>query len=514
MFGRESNENPNTEDVYGQPGSSSIASRLFNVVMSPFSFVGRALSLPFTSGANDDPRLKNFLLGLPAILFCAVTVFFLVRSHFISSQIAETYRENATRANRDQEFDQAITYYRRVLRDPGSATPYDHFNFAISLIGTGEHGKGVGIINQLAPEDKKGLGVAHRFKALELVRASQQGQRDINFAERLKFHLSHSEDTTSNEINEAWAVYYFAVSKPESAAEHLQLAVQTNPSHYLTLAGIYRQLSKDEEADQALEMGSQALRKSVAQNPLDNEKRIQLAKILMSQRRFDEAESVLEAGFQLKPDRVISRILADFFVAMFDQRSDLDFARRFDLIHKSLSYDVNHVPAYDRIIKYCVESDSDESKAEVRKYLIQSLAKGNAPALSHFALGNLMWMDGNSEKAQWHIEQAFEINNNLTNVANNLAWVLAHSDRPDLDRALEIATKVVKQSPEDHRFRDTLATILLLRKNYKQAASEFEKILMASSDKSPIHEKLALIYRELGKPEIAAQHELLINAKN
>jgi Tfp pilus assembly protein PilF len=70
-----------------------------------------------------------------------------------------------------------------------------------------------------------------------------------------------------------------------------------------------------------------------------------------------------------------------------------------------------------------------------------------------------------------------------------------------------IAAEVVKKNPNDGRFRDTLATILMKQQKSAQALVEFQQALPTANNRSEIHQKMASIYRELGKSELAVFHE-------
>ena len=92
-------------------------------------------------------------------------------------------------------------------------------------------------------------------------------------------------------------------------------------------------------------------------------------------------------------------------------------------------------------------------------------------------------------------------------VINNLAWVLAHKKKPDLDRALELASTAVSQSPDNAEYLDTYGTVLLKCKKYDAAITNFEKALSKHQSKDEIHMKLALCYRAIERPDLAEIHE-------
>ena len=106
------------------------------------------------------------------------------------------------------------------------------------------------------------------------------------------------------------------------------------------------------------------------------------------------------------------------------------------------------------------------------------------------------------------MKKSYELNPNFSTVVNNLAWMLAHQENPDLDRALTLAESALKTAPSDYRILDTYGSILVLQKKYDQAITSLQKAL-PNSDKQvgkSIHEKLAICYQAIGQPELAKLH--------
>ena len=62
--------------------------------------------------------------------------------------------------------------------------------------------------------------------------------------------------------------------------------------------------------------------------------------------------------------------------------------------------------------------------------------------------------------------------------------------------------------PDDSPLKP-LADDFFLQKDWKPALVDFEKALSGVRDKRAVHEKLAIIYRELGMKEISEQHTKL-----
>ena len=145
---------------------------------------------------------------------------------------------------------------------------------------------------------------------------------------------------------------------------------------------------------------------------------------------------------------------------------------------------------------------------EIREFLEDKLATGEKAAMVHFSLSNVMWMENQQEEARWHVEQAYKLDPSFSTIANNLAWFLAHEENPDLERAYSLAHEIVRNDPRNARFNDTLATILMKQQRWDEAVTHFQKALpgMKQNEKNEIHKKLAEVYSNLDKPNLARLH--------
>ena len=134
--------------------------------------------------------------------------------------------------------------------------------------------------------------------------------------------------------------------------------------------------------------------------------------------------------------------------------------------------------------------------------------------MAHFAMSNILWERGEFEKATTHLELAYKIEPRFTIVLNNLAWILAHQDPPQLERALELAQQAVKSSPKDGRYHDTLGTVYMKLGRDKDAAAELELAVPGVEDKIAVRKKLVTVYTNLDLLEQAKLQEDMIEASN
>lgn len=448
---------------------------------------------------------RELLFLLPAILtigFCGF-VFFQV---FVQGQrIQDRYRIGAIKAMQAGNFELAKTYLSRVGIE-SELSEYEQLQWSVILGQTGATIRSQQIFDELAPDDQARFPPAHRMKAVVLA-AQLEKASDPMILRKLRHHLESSRDD-SLETKQAWAAYYLAVDQTEKALDYLRAISKLHPRYLLTIANIHERSGREKQKNQALEQAEIAFRDFVDRDPLDSTNRISLANVLVQMKKFDQAEQLLAQGLRLQPDPIIKRATADFYVLGYDMavQQGRDFSKRLAFLQRALALDANHVAVYIRLVSlYQKESTAEESQ-KIKQALMESVAGDKPSAMAHFALSNVLWMEGNHSESEWHIEQAYKLQFNFAIVINNLAWMLAHKEEPDLDRALELAEMAVKQSPSDSRFQGTYGTVLLLQKKYEDAITPLQKAIPNNPAAKSIHEKLAKCYQVLGKLELAEIH--------
>jgi len=90
-------------------------------------------------------------------------------------------------------------------------------------------------------------------------------------------------------------------------------------------------------------------------------------------------------------------------------------------------------------------------------------------------MGDCLYKIGEKEKAFQYYEKVLEINPDNTSVLNNYAYYLAMENRY-LDKALEMAKKVVNSQPKEMIYIDTLAWVLYKKGDYQQAKQTMDSI--------------------------------------
>jgi tetratricopeptide (TPR) repeat protein len=345
------------------------------------------------------------------------------------------------------------------------------------------------------------------MKAINL--AGQIGKSDDpSLLRRLKRHLEQCDDE-SPVVVRAWIAYFVAIEDTEGALAKLTIAANTDPKMWLVIADLHQRKDELLLRNRALKTAKSEFQRLVENDPFDTSNRVNLSMVLTRLKEHEDAEQVLLRGFKLQPDSAMKRALAIYYVMRNDMLSSTapQFSQQFRYLENAMQFDSSHAATYGRMTRLFLRDISNEQRDEIKSSLLKLVTGDSQSAMAHFSLSNLFQAEGDVAKAQWHLERAYEIDNSIVNVINNLAWTLAHKESPDLDRALELAETAVRQSPKNYEFIDTYANVLMLRKNYESAIKNFEKVLPNSGSKRVIHMRLAECFRAIDRPDLAKLHE-------
>jgi tetratricopeptide (TPR) repeat protein len=85
--------------------------------------------------------------------------------------------------------------------------------------------------------------------------------------------------------------------------------------------------------------------------------------------------------------------------------------------------------------------------------------------------------NGNSDDAEKSYRKALEISPGTPIAANNLAWMIADSNRGNLDEALRFAQETVSKNQNVAGFHDTLGWVNYKKGFYLRAVESFKKAI-------------------------------------
>jgi len=458
-------------------------------------------------------------------------------------ELIPTYQTAAEAASTAGKLDESLLYYRKLKSLNGGAQE-TRFDYAMDLSRkarkTIESGRELrktdeeaGVkqirygqslmadaettIAEIAPLDDQGLPAAHLYLARRMLSSPKQylvnkeGKLNSDGVKALEHHLLAAEKGMENsiELQMAFFYYYLGMNQFREATEYLEKVATKRPHLRYELTNLYFRMGDRKNALRNLNLASDYYEKMVRENPNNHEMRARCATIRLNKRDLKGCIQMLEYGHarEKSEDSPYPQLLAQTHVAVYDVLSrepNIPLEQRLAHLRAALSYVTDYQPALVRIIQFVTQPG--DAGREVEAYLQKMIAEGRMPATGHFALGTKAWQDKDIDKALWHLERAFELDPGLGHIGNNLAWILAEKDPPDLERALQIISSVVDEFPDVPTFRDTKGQIHVKRGEWKQGLVDLEAALPFMKDNLELHQSLAKIYEQLGKPELASEH--------
>jgi tetratricopeptide (TPR) repeat protein len=303
---------------------------------------------------------------------------------------------------------------------------------------------------------------------------------------------------------------YAALGDPQLAERQLLRLAQQAPELRVELARLYAQRGVPGKAIETAQAALEEFRGRLRLNPANNEARFLAADAALVLRDYPTAAILLGEGWEATRTRSFATALASVYVQWYDAESHTPRAGpddRLDLLRQALVVDPWNVDALRRLL---VLGRGDTAQAARARALVQNLlVQGEAPAIAHLYLGTDLIEQGKILAAQKHFEQAFQLDPQMPDVANKLAWALANSNPPQLARAFQLANSAVGRQPAQVSFRYTRGFILTRLMRWQEALRDLEFCLPAMKDNPTLHQMLAEVYEQIGQPEVAEKHRRL-----
>lgn len=361
-------------------------------------------------------------------------------------------------------------------------------------------------LRALAPTDRAIFAPAHLWQAIQALSTASPSKDDLEFAQT---HLQHTLKLNPDDINahRLLGEIHFSQGRWQEALPHLLKAIEHSPRHKLMVAKACGMLKDQPRMVRYAEEARQYFSEQSLVVPNDPKIRLEWAEAAMLLDRFDVSAKVLQEALKLKDEPAIQRALARVFTAWFDaleRTKNPDRQFQFELIATGIVTYPDEPLLFDRLLKLLLSPDTVATG--VRAFLNKNIVEGRAIGLSHLLLGAEAFESGQPEQAKTHLERAFDALPNADLIANNLAWLLAFAEPPQLDRALELIEPVVERNSTSARFRDTRGQILLKLDRPKEALADLEFALPALSENALLHNSLADCYDKLSIPDLATKH--------
>ena len=177
--------------------------------------------------------------------------------------------------------------------------------------------------------------------------------------------------------------------------------------------------------------------------------------------------------------------------------------RQLEFLELAVQHDASNQSALVMLCNLALGQHEVATRAS--ELLNQVLERGAVAPIIHLTLGTRAMQRNEQEAALLHYQQAQQHIPQLPALFNNLAWDLAHQDKPNLELALSFA-EVAVHLWEHPEFRDTLGTVLAKLGRAQDAVEHLEIALQELPPRADIHDKLGDLYQQLGDEDAAAEH--------
>jgi predicted Zn-dependent protease len=502
----------------------------FQLVGTFFLQVGRLLAEWW-----ERRNLRYLLQGLPAVAafvglatLAAVIAFqdrsLLANQYQIQAQRSVSEAAQLLRADKDATAPLALaqTCFQRLgWLQPDRAE--NRYGLATVLELLKQPAAADAVIRSLAPADRPGYGRAHIWQADRLWQALQappkaDGERPktAEMVRAYEGHLLHALQWKDNpevptEANVHLFNLYRLMNRLPEAEQALTAAAERRPEMRLVLAGWNLDLGRKDVAKRHAQAAADVFRKRLDDAVDDHATRGQLIRCLLVTGDFQAAEELVLKGTALAKDPAMvnayRRELARVMLAWYDTKTAdprATHAERYALLDQVMAVAPDSPELLQRLVTFVRQSGPEAEQA--KKKFAELTAAGAPSATAHLVLGIDAWQHDKPDEARFHWEMAFKLSPGSPQVANNLAWILAHYPPVDLARAEDLIDAALKQLPQDPRMHGTRGHILLKQGRYKEALPSLELSKAVYTNDPKLFQALAECCGKLGMDRMAADY--------
>jgi len=453
----------------------------------------------------------SFVKGLPALVVAVGGLVCLLQSQLPQheSNIRHRYLRAAQDALDAEDWERVDLLSRKLV----ALRPNDEFAtylLARSAAAADDTDRAGRLMQQIAPPDEPGFAAAQWWIVQNL--AAQGAKMTVAQAGQIRRHLKQylSARPKDAEARMLLGQAELALGQLEPALQQMQTAAETNPAYSLAVARVAARFGRSPVSRTHAHQACRWLEQQVYENPESVETRLQWVDALTMTGELSAAGDALASGLRLEDNSQLRSRLVQLSVTTFDViaaktfRSERDFQQQLALIDRCLPLAPGNLPLLQRLARLRFDPLDREQLAS--SLLQPYFDSGTAPALVHLVCGEELLRQGNEEAALAHIEQAHHKQPESAACLNNLAWMLAQRDHPDLDRALALIDRAIALAPHRAEYRETRGQILVRLQRFEEAISELRQGLAEPGSFTHTHAVLADAYDAVGQTQLASYH--------
>jgi tetratricopeptide (TPR) repeat protein len=280
-----------------------------------------------------------------------------------------------------------------------------------------------------------------------------------------------------------------AITSPDLAA----------PSKAAAFQGLLQEL-KTAERDKLLDKLEVLLKELHAEDPTVLEA---IGNRRKSENKLGEALVLYKKSLALQPKN--EKLLKEVIVNSFDAGDNYEEVARYTSIATDEFPESAEFWFYEGVILSGQKKDSLAVQALETALRLNAEKNPQLSQVAYSTLGNSQYQLGDKAAAFQNFDKALALNPADEQVLNNYAYFLAIAGQ-ELEKALDMAQRVVKKHPKNATYLDTLAWVLYQLKRYSEAALHLdEAIKIEKTPSGVLMEHYGDILYRLGKVEEAVR---------
>lgn len=394
--------------------------------------------------------------------------------------------------------------------------PEPRFSLGLIAAKRGDMVRAQELISPLAPVDAEGYGPAHLWVADRMLQDSG-AERTAMQSNEVIHHLRVSVGQAPRNTQACFllAEVLFRTGRMDEAIPYFETASGEAPAARLVLADWFLKQGQSERAIRECRLAAESYRAIVEQTPQNVQARLGWSRAEYLTGNLGEALAILRSGMPHGADNkaaeISNKLLQQAAVRILITAARLhartgpeNFASAAESMELAIALAPDE-PAVMQEIADLFQSD-DQLADSLRPLLENALTVGRAPSLVHAVLGSEANRHGDVEKARIHLEHAVNLNPQMADAINNLAWTWANGAEPDFEKALQFSNTAVLMKPQHPEYRETRGQILARMNRWQEALSDLEFAVRSLNNRRELHETLATVYDSLDMKSLAKKH--------
>jgi tetratricopeptide (TPR) repeat protein len=258
-------------------------------------------------------------------------------------------------------------------------------------------------------------------------------------------------------------------ANPVEAASAARMAVELMPDDENTVLKLADALEKSGVPTEAMRTLQSFLDRDAGEKAFDA--RINLARLLVQSRQFQQAEDLLKQADALRPDNTATTIVRLLALAGNQRGQEL-----IGLADTRLQKFPNEFGVAQAAGELLLGFQDPQFKKEAVRFFEYLASKNPDSAEALGAVGLALYQNGEIEKARAVLEDAHKRNPKEPNILNNLTWIICE-DLKDPAGAEKLAGPAIRDGADHPNLWDTWGMVLYRLGRMPEAAEAFETAL-------------------------------------